>query len=279
MLEEYTVRFLIVAWMRALWGRRSCALMFRPGEVVRSTSPRHLIKKLMLKAVRPFPTVTIATILPFELDPAFSAIADDWIHDPQLWDLDPESGGGSTPIASELRHRAANRPIVAAIGAQNQGKGFDFFADLWACDARVREQRLFVAAGKVAEASKPAADAFEAAGGLLIDRFISDAELLDLYHEASQVWGCYAPDYDQASGIFGRSVQTGRPVLVRQDSYMERLAGLLGHPVTALPWDAPAEAAAMLLASSTDAPPAGQVAAMRSRSVQVLGRALGLDLG
>jgi hypothetical protein len=45
------------------------------------------------------------------------------------------------------------------------------------------------------------------------------------------VWSCYAPDYDQASGIFGRAVQLGVPAIVRTSSYLAKLADHIGHPV------------------------------------------------
>jgi hypothetical protein len=279
MLEEHTVGFLVIAALRALWGRRSCALMFRPGEAAHATSPRHLIKKILLKAVRPLPTITIATIMPFELDPAFSGIAREWIHDPQLWDLGAETSSGATPLGLALQAQAAGRRVVVALGAQNPDKGFDFFGRVWSERSELRRSFLFVAAGKVAAASRDAADRFASEGGMLVDRFISDEELRDLYREADLVWACYAPAYDQASGIFGRSVQMGRPVVVRQGAYMERQAEVLRHPAAAVAWD---NVDAVVTALRT--PPAKveaaseRVSAMRSRSVDVLARALKISL-
>lgn len=279
MLEEYTTRFMGVSILRALWGRRSLALMFRPGEAARAKTLKHKVKRALLRLARPLPTVVVATIMPFALDPSFADIADDWIHDPQLWDLKTPDAPASTPLRETLSAAADGRSIVAAIGAQNLDKGFDYFAELWTSDAELRAQALFVAAGKVAPASRAAADAFVAAGGLLIDRFISDEELLDLYGQAAQIWACYSPAYDQASGIFGRAVQTEKPTIVRQGAYMERLAELLGHPAIALPWgDASAAAALMRAPPPLAAAPGGLAAAMRTRSLEVLGRALGVDL-
>lgn len=279
MLEEHTGKFMAVAILRALIGRRSCALMFRPGEAVRSKAPKHVAKKWLLKIARALPAITIVTIMPFDLDPAFADIADDWIHDPQLWDLAPDQASAETMLAQQLRAAAAGRPVVVALGGQSRDKGFDFLADAWAAQPGMRDAWLFVAAGKVAKASRDKADRFAEQGGLLVDRFVTDEELRDLYREASVIWACYAPEYDQASGIFGRAVQTGKPVAVRQGAYVERLAEILEHPTLTVPWDDTAAAAAALQSAPPPADkPAAKVKAMRERSVAVLSRALGLPL-
>jgi hypothetical protein len=279
MLEEHTAKFLIVAILRAFLGRRSCALMFRPGEAVRSSAPKHVAKKWLLKVARILPPVTIATIMPFDLDPAFAQIADDWIHDPQLWDLAPDGAPSATALAREVRDAAGGRAIVLALGGQSRDKGFDFLSDAWDAQLDLRRTWLFVAAGKVAKASREKADRFAGQGGFLVDRFVSDEELRDLYREAAVVWACYAPEYDQASGIFGRAVQTGKPVVVRSGAYVQRLAEILEHPALATPWEDTAGVAAVLeTPPAAVIKPAAKVQAMRERSVAVLSRALGLPM-
>lgn len=279
MLEEHTGKFMVVAILRALIGRRSCALMFRPGEAVRSKAPKHVVKKWLLKIARALPPITIVTIMPFDLDPAFADIADDWIHDPQLWDLASDQASAETMLVQEIRVAAAGRSVVVALGGQSRDKGFDFLAETWSAQSEVRNDWLFVAAGKVAKGSRERADRFAEQGGFLVDRFVTDEELRDLYREASVVWGCYAPEYDQASGIFGRAVQTGKPVAVRQGAYVERLAKILEHPTLTVSWDDTAAAVAALKAAPPPADkPAAKVKTMRERSVAVLSKALKLPL-
>ena len=87
---------------------------------------------------------------------------------------------------------------------------------------------------KVATASRHHAERFTANGGMLIDRHLDNDELLHLYRRADAIWSCYAPDYNQASGIFGRAVQLGVPAIVRKRSYLQPLAAELEHPVLAL---------------------------------------------
>lgn len=279
MLEEHTAKFLVVAALRALLGRRSCALMFRPGEAVRSSAPKHVAKKWLLKVARILSPVTVVTIMPFDLDPAFAKIADDWIHDPQLWDLAPDDQAAETALAREVRDAAMGRPVVVALGAQSRDKGFDFLTDAWDARPDLRKAQLFVAAGKVARASKEKAARFAEQAGFLVDRFVTDEELRDLYREAALVWACYSPDYDQASGIFGRAVQTGKPVVIRRGAYVQHLAEILEHPALPVPWDDVEGVAAALAAPPPPvAKPAAKVQAMRERSAAVLSRALGVPM-
>jgi hypothetical protein len=282
MLEEHTARFALIAAVRGALGLRSSALIFRPAEAARSTALKHRLKKLMLNVAQMFPTTSILTILPFSLDPAFATVAKGWIYDPQLWDWSLRKQAGSrAELAEKVEREAKGRLIVTALGAQNESKGFDFLAALLSQNAALAERFLFIAGGKVASGSRAAADAFEAAGGLLIDRFITDEELRALYDVSHMVWACYAPSYDQASGILGRAVQVGAPTLVRRGSFVERLAEELDHRVVALDWDdenASANALLAIPADMTRADPRVKVTRMRSESLATLGRALGLSL-
>jgi hypothetical protein len=281
MLEEHTIRFAVVAAGRSLLGRRSVALLFRPREAAHSASLGHRLKRLGLGLLRRAPAIDVLTILPFAVDPAFSTIARGWIYDPQLWDLGPRRHTAPSPLARAVRSAAAGRKVVVALGAQNAGKGFDYLTSVWLASAELRETWFFVAAGRVAPASRAAADAFTAEGGLLVDRFIEDAELQDLYDVADLVWACYAPDYDQASGIFGRAVQLGVPAAIRAGSYLESLASAVDQPVVALPWGEPDAAARRLAdAPSRIDPDAARAKAdeMRAASVATLARALRLPL-
>jgi hypothetical protein len=81
---------------------------------------------------------------------------------------------------------------------------------------------------------------------MLLDRHIDDAELFCLYRNADLVWSCYAPDYNQSSGIHGRAVQLGIPVVVRKGSYIDALGETLSHPSLALPYGAIGESISLL---------------------------------
>lgn len=50
-----------------------------------------------------------------------------------------------------------------------------------------------------------------------------DEEILSLYKVADLVWCSDAPDDDQASGVFGRAIQTGVEPVFRKGSLPDRL--------------------------------------------------------
>lgn len=276
MIEESFFGYASAALLRALLGRRTAGLLFRGREAAKGASLRLTVKRRVLRLMRRVPGITTLSIVPFALDPALCEVADDWIDDPQMWDLDSPSTP-TTPLGEDVRRRAGVRRVLVALGLQNRAKGFEFLARLLAQDAQIARDWMVVAAGKTF-GDPAAAEAFQKAGGWLIDRFISDDELMSLYGVADLVWSCYAPDYDQASGIFSRAVQLGVPVVVRAGSGIAAQAQLLEHPFVALPWD---EAAATgLLAGAPDGgPPSPHVAGMRRRSLHVLNTSLDNTLG
>lgn len=279
MIEESFSRFVLVGLVRALIGRVTAGLLFRPLPAVRAASFKLKVKHRILQALKLIGVRSI-TILPFSVEPRFAEIAASWIYDPQFWDLYAPGaepvGLAEGPLAREVREKAAGRRICCAIGRQDQDKGFDHFVRLWLDNPELREQVLFVCGGKVSPNLAALADEFAAAGGLAYNRFITDEELFDLYAVSDMIWACYAESYDQASGIFGRAMQQGIPVILRASSLIHRFCQRQGLSYVALgPDTAPA---AML-----DLPPRGDVTeavlrgrAMANESVARLRAALGL---
>jgi len=59
---------------------------------------------------------------------------------------------------------------------------------------------------------------------VVIDRNLTDEEFESLFGVADVIWACYAPSYDQASGVFGRAIQFGVPPIVREGSLIAAFA-------------------------------------------------------
>ena len=235
-----------------LFGRhRTIGLLFRPREAIERRTFRHFLKYLFFRIFSRLPNVRVLTILPFEIEPQFAEIATGWIYDPQLWDL--TFPGFETicdgSISNKIKAAASGRRVIMALGGQNREKGFDYLTNIWCNNTEIRSTHLFVVAGVVAAESKDKAAAFQAAGGILFDRRLEFSELMGLYSCADAVWSCYAPDYDQASGIFGRAFQLGIPAIVRSGSHIARLANSLNHETIELPFDNPQESATALMHS------------------------------
>ncbi len=226
-IEESLLLYAGLGLVRALLGRRTAGLLMRPLPTVAGRSTRLRTKRWLLHLLRRFARIQTLTILPFSLEPRFARIAHGWIHDPQFWDCyaedTPPSARQPGRLADAIRQAAAGRLTCCAIGGQGVAKGFDLFAALWNTDPALRSRMLFAYGGVVDPRQAAAAEAFAAQGGFARDRFISDEELFDLYAAADLIWCCYAPDYDQASGIFGRAMQLGIPMVVRKGSLIHRM--------------------------------------------------------
>lgn len=290
MIEEHFAGYAIVAAIRALFGRRTVGLMFRPGPALEGGDLRTRLKQWILRVLRHMPNVSTLTIVPFDVAPGFARIADDYIHDPQLWDLSAnecalvaELADGSRKVpeaalVADLRSAAGSRRVVGAVGRQDRDKGFDLFARTFAASDAIREVALFAYAGKVGARERDDADALAAAGGYAINRFVSDGELLAMYAASDFIWCVYAPDYDQASGIFGRAVQLGRVPIIREGSMIHRQCISDGLAHIALRDETPAEELARRFTDWQTATSLAPTAEWRRRAIAVITDALGIEI-
>ncbi|WP_459850210.1 glycosyltransferase family protein [Dongia sp. agr-C8] len=279
-IDDHWTVFMRSALRAALGGPRTVGLFFRPGQCFLGKA-RAPFKRLVFAVASRLPRTSVLIILPFDIDRRLGQVASDWLYDPQLWDLHffgMPPADAFPALDDEIAAAAQGRQVVLSLGQVELRKGFDAFVEIWRHSPEIRARYLFVSAGKVNAESRNAADAFAEAGGLLIDRRMEDEEIRHLYRHAALIWSCYNPIHDQASGILGRAVQLGVPVIVRAGSYLEKLARHLEHPTVAIPFR-DSEAAAAQLLKATPPPLDAEVAAtrvktMRDRSLAVLARHL-----
>jgi glycosyltransferase involved in cell wall biosynthesis len=287
LIEDSFAFYVLTALVRALMGRRTAGLLFRPKPALESHTLKLRGKRTVLRLLRRIPLCQTLTILPFSVDPRFAQIADSWIYDFQLWDLSAternnvevkraqrEHADPSTLIG-QISVAAKGRPVVCAVGRQDRDKGFDVFAQAFATHASIRERFLFAFGGKVAKNLTPELAAYEKAEGFATNRRIEDAELLDLYSASDLVWCHYALGYDQASGILGRAAQLGMPAIVREGSLVHAMCRSEGIPHIAFDASRPEMLTEVSIAAN---PAAGAALAERfaAQSLVALRQALGL---
>jgi hypothetical protein len=286
MIEEWCGRYIFDSVARAILGRRTVGLMFRPSQAVYSHSVRLTLKRVVFKILRRLSAVRTLAIVPVELDLRLGEIVDGWIYDFQLWDLGEShhemvaqlrSGNivadqEANAFYQRIKSRAAGRPVLIALGAQNSDKGFARLAK--SIEQIVQSGWFVVVAGRVDPKLAPDKCKLLASDALVEDRVISDAELLAAYAGADAVWCVYDPGYDQASGILGRAVQLGCPVLVRSGSLSEAFCLHEKLPHLAVSYTESGRLDMCVLADPS--PMGGQAAASRFRehSLAVLSSAL-----
>lgn len=224
-LDDDYFGFIAVSIIRSLLRRPTTALFLRPLQCFRTErSIVYPLKRFVFRALLHLPKLSILSIIPHEIRPELRKVSHDWIHDPQMWDL-WVSGCPNLP-ETELSRRVeamrAGRSVMIYIGGANRMKGFDSFA------RHISDEKIFlVAAGCVAQECLTEAEKLIDQGMIVEDRYVTDTEILSLYHVADMAWCCYAPNYDQASGVFGRALQTGVIPIVREGSVIADLAKML----------------------------------------------------
>lgn len=236
-LDDDIASFVAVALARSALGRPTAAVFFQPQRCFVEGSTKSSVKLWIFKILRRLPGLVILTIMPFDLAPQFILVAHGGVVDPQYWDLQnmlSYKHPVETELSRSIKYAAKDRKVLCLMGSLNSYKGFQFIAETLKAHPDLKDHFLVVAAGRVtADASDLACD-FVQCGGILIDRWLDDTEILSLYSVSSLIWSCYAPEYDQASGIFGRAIQMGVPVVVRRGSFIDKFARKISSPVVSV---------------------------------------------
>ena len=274
MVEEAFLLYVAVGLLRALLGRRTAGLLLRPMPLSASARCSCRWKRSILGWLKRFRSIHTLTILPFSVFPAFSTIAKDWIYDFQLWDLTDEEREAVELLRSE--RQPGERLVLTAIGTQNRRKGFDLFTDSYVRSTALRERFQFISCGRIEPRIDAYAAVFREAGGVCVNRSVTDAELLGAYAASDAVWCFYPPFGDHASGVLGRAAQLGIPAVVRYGSVAHRLCIVENIPHVAATPDGIAEQLAGPLPPRDEA--RGRIAASRfaGQSEATLRTALGL---
>ena len=242
MIEDSPISYLFISIFRSLFQLKTVGLLFRPLPIFKKDTFRMKIKYFFLRALKLIPKIQTLLIIPDSLHVKFEKICDGWIYDMQLWDISDNYVAlyknlrvnyNDSSLASSIKLTANGRKVVCAIGSQNKRKGFDTFADAFIENSDIRNEYLFIFGGKL-EGHTDLLERFEQSGGMAINRFVSEEELIALYSSSDLVWALYDEEYDQASGIFGRALQFGVPSIIRSGSLVDKFCKIEKIPSLAL---------------------------------------------
>ncbi len=235
--DDSILLYSLIALIRGMAGKSTAALFLRPQKGFDELRLKYRLKKLIFMLIKLIPRLSIITITSFSLAPHYAAVAHHGVFDPQYWDKhDGKKLQSPTPskFSEDILRRAGGRRILTFPGLLTQEKGFGFFVDILRQHPKILDRILFVAAGLTVPATAEGVEDFVSIGGYLVNRMLDDAESESVYSASDIIWACYEPGYDQASGIFGRALQFGVPVIVRQDSLIHKTSIGLQSPVLGL---------------------------------------------
>tara|TARA_B100001063_G_scaffold56039_1_gene49946 strand:+ start:6238 stop:7275 length:1038 start_codon:yes stop_codon:yes gene_type:complete len=234
MIEDSPLTYFFISIFRSLFKLQTVGFLFRPSPIFKNNNLQMKIKYFLLRILKLISKVQTLLIVPDTLNHKFKKICDGWIYDMQLWDISKDNfqefkdlklGERQLNIFDEIKLQAGNRKVVCAIGSQNKRKGFDVFAEAYVRDSEIRSNYLFVFGGSL-EGYSTLLEQFKQSGGMAINRYVNDEELIALYASSDIIWALYDSGYDQASGIFGRALQFGVPSIVRYQSLVDKLCDI-----------------------------------------------------
>jgi hypothetical protein len=232
-LDDTWFLFAAVAFFRMVTLRRTVGLLFRPHYCFETWRRSYPFKLALFSVISRMPLVTVATITPYEIDPKLKRVSHVGLTDPQYWD---KMSAGNAPLppktstSEAVLKLASGRLVIGCVGLLSAAKGAEMLVSCLEAypDLQSRVVLAWIGGPSKAKEDEHLPARFKAVGGFFADRFVSDEEVESLYGCADLVWTCYPPDNDQASGVFGRSMQYGVTSIVRSGSSIADLARLAG---------------------------------------------------
>ncbi len=235
-IDDHYIGFLTVALLRAILGLRTVGLFLRPQTCFKTDgSLRRTLKGWFFTGLKRVQGISVCTITPFVFAPHYAQVARFGIMDPHMWDKGvPLIRAHDSDLADLVIEQSRGRRILAFVGSVTQIKGIEFLMALSNRPEWPEDKFFVVVAGKVVAELADPLQRISRSRALVIDRRISDLELDTLYVCSEWIWACYRPDYDQASGIFGRALQFGKIPVVRRGAQIDHIASKLGLPAIRL---------------------------------------------
>lgn len=231
-VEDDLRLFTRVALARLMRGKKTRGFFVNPGRAIHGGRFVHKIKYAFLRTCRLCPGIDTMSIIPFYIDPRLERLTTDWFYDPQFWDLsDSDRAPIPCPLVDEIRSFAKDRKILLFLGRMDISKGAPFFVECLRRHPELAKTHAFVAAGKAKDDMISLSQELEDLGGMHINRFLTDVEVAALNIASDTIWACYEPYYNSSSGLFGRALQLGKDVLIREGSYLDIMANELQFPV------------------------------------------------
>ncbi len=224
-------RFWLVCLLRSITGKTT-GVIFLGAMRYRTASnlPTSFFDRFLLKIWKILPKQRLLAITPYNVEPTLAEVTNDYIYDPQMWDLWLENTPvvfPTTPLSTSVERVKKGKNVLIFIGQTTKQKGFEELVKFAEAN---RATLHVVAAGTVSQECATAVEKLRSLNMTVENRFITDEELLSLYGITDYAWSFYPPEYDQASGIFGRAIQLGVKPVIRTGSVIARTAEQLNIP-------------------------------------------------
>ena len=207
---EHLLQFFTIL-LRSFLLRPTFLLSVRTEDLI-NTSVRSSVKRILMWTFRNFPRIRVISIHRNAHEQQLKRYVSDFIYDIQFWDRPYVMG--SSEIPQELIALNNVDKICIVPGGLNYKRDPNELQSV----AQASPDIKFVIAGKSDLGALNLLHNLE--NVIVINRYISDGELEWLYERATYVWAIYPNSVLRPSGVFGRAMQYGRIVLVRQGGFL-----------------------------------------------------------
>lgn len=274
-IEDDVLLFILISQLRSFLGRPTGGILLSPQHCTHPKKFNHYIRQFFFSKFTRGNIVSIISILPHYVDEKYSKYSCDWIYDPQFWDLTEYIHGEIPWPKSDLAEKAVRfsegRPILLFLGTATRTKGFEFLAQIAQLETDFSQKFALVVAGRIPRDQSRARAILDKCGALIVDRHLSEEEVLSLKREVTLLWACYDPSYDHSSGLFGRAIQLDKIAIVRKGARLDAIAHAVGAPVAAVDFgDSQAAATALVGLDTTVLPKPDHVKDLRTLSIERL---------
>lgn len=246
-LDDSYFLFIVVSIIRNIFRKPTVGLFLRPAQCFKNDKLIYKAKYKIFRLINKINLIRIVTIVPFAIKPEYSKIAREGIQDPHLWDMYKcLHNNRNLELENGILEKSEGKKIISFIGSVNDIKGIKLLCEMIAARPSLVHNFEFVVAGKFDVNAKSYINTLLEHDVNVIDRYIDESELSSLYFISQYIWCCYRPDYDQASGIFGRAIQYNRIPIIRKGALIEKYIDLYKLEAISLPYDNPSAAAAII---------------------------------
>ncbi|WP_159950350.1 hypothetical protein [Polaribacter septentrionalilitoris] len=228
-IDSLDLIFFPIIMLRSLWGGKGLAISVRTEYLLEERTFKEfifhrrrliyiksMVKRILFYLIRKKSSTNIVSIHKgHKQSKKLKKYVNSFIYDPQLWDLAILNLAKVKPI--ELRKttfQINEKTILVAGRFDKQRSKFELLEYL---SSKPREN--FIIAGKIDDSDMDILR--EYANCLLINRYVSNEELMYLYDVVGNVYCFYSND--RPSGFFGRALQFNKNVIVRKNRFLHKM--------------------------------------------------------
>ena len=207
-IDEHLFTIFLLAMFRNIFGAKTSGLYIGATRL-RHKTLKSYIKRLLFRLARNFKNVRFISIISFDYLGNESVYFHDYIYDPMFCDL----GWNAASETSNWQDRT-----IIVLGYLTEDKGYSDIFDLLKEHSELYVHHY----GSVGLGL----GAFDNANINFLSHGAFEAEEIDAIltqHKNSIMWCKFKEKYDLSSGAFGKALQYGIPVFVKDGSYLDHL--------------------------------------------------------